>query len=397
MKKKLIRITTVPISLHKLLKGQLKFMSEFYDVVAVSSYNDVLEQVSKNEGVRIKGVEMTRQITPIKDLKALWKMFRFLRREKPFIVHTHTPKAGIVGMTAAWFARVPVRLHTVAGLPLMETKGIKRYLLNFVEKITYSFATKVYPNSFRLRAFIISEKLCKEKKLQVIGNGSSNGINTAFFNPIRYTDDEKKMLRKSLQIDESNFIFIFIGRLVKDKGINELIEAFVGLQARKCKLLLVGSFEKERDPLLPKTKLEIENNQNIIFVGYQEDVRPYLAISDCLVFPSYREGFPNVVMQAGAMGLPSIVTDINGCNEIILEGKNGIVIPPKNKEALSEAMRYMIEHPAERRKLAEAARPLIASRYEQQAVWNALLEEYRSLESAWEKRKSTKEKNTINE
>lgn len=397
MKKKLIRITTVPISLHKLLKGQLKFMSEFYDVVAVSSYNDVLEQVSKNEGVRIKGVEMTRQITPIKDLKALWKMFRFLRREKPFIVHTHTPKAGIVGMTAAWFARVPVRLHTVAGLPLMETKGIKRYLLNFVEKITYSFATKVYPNSFRLRAFIISEKLCKEKKLQVIGNGSSNGINTAFFNPIRYTDDEKKMLRKSLQIDESNFIFIFIGRLVKDKGINELIEAFVGLQARKCKLLLVGSFEKERDPLLPKTKLEIENNQNIIFVGYQEDVRPYLAISDCLVFPSYREGFPNVVMQAGAMGLPSIVTDINGCNEIIIEGKNGIIIPPKNKEVLSEAMKYMIEHPDERRKMAEAARPLIVSRYEQQAIWNALLEEYRSLESAWEKRKSTKEKNTINE
>lgn len=126
MSKKLIRITTVPISLHKLLKGQLKFMSTYYDVVAVSSFSDILNFVGENEGVRIKGIDMTREITLGKDVKAFWDMYQFLRKEKPFIVHTHTPKAGIVGMMAAWFARVPVRLHTVAGLPLMETSGFNR-------------------------------------------------------------------------------------------------------------------------------------------------------------------------------------------------------------------------------------------------------------------------------
>ena len=183
MRKKLIRITTVPGSLDKLLDGQLKFMSAYYDVVAVSSYSETLEKVHEKEGVRVKSVEMTRQITLGKDVIALWKMYRFLRKEKPFIVHTHTPKAGIVGMMAAWIARVPIRLHTVAGLPLMEATGNKRRLLNWVEKITYSLATKVYPNSYGLYDFIVSHKLCGEKKLKVIGSGSSNGINSAFFDP----------------------------------------------------------------------------------------------------------------------------------------------------------------------------------------------------------------------
>lgn len=169
MIRKLIRITTVPGSLYKLLDGQFKFMSAYYEVVAVSSYSDVLEKVNKKEGVRVKSVEMTRQITLDKDIKALWNMYRFLRKEKPFIVHTHTPKAGIVGMMSAWLARVPVRLHTVAGLPLMETRGIKRQLHLIIEKVTYFFSTKVYPNSYGLNNFIISEKLCRVNKLKVIG------------------------------------------------------------------------------------------------------------------------------------------------------------------------------------------------------------------------------------
>lgn len=390
MRKKLIRITTVPGSLDKLLDGQLKFMSAYYDVVAVSSYSETLEKVHEKEGVRVKSVEMTRQITLGKDVIALWKMYRFLRKEKPFIVHTHTPKAGIVGMMAAWIARVPIRLHTVAGLPLMEATGNKRRLLNWVEKITYSLATKVYPNSYGLYDFIVSHKLCGEKKLKVIGSGSSNGINSAFFDPEHYGDDDKINLRTSIQIDESDFVFVFIGRLVKDKGINELVGAFRNINAENCKLLLVGTYEKELDPLLPETVLEIENNPNIISVGYQDDVRPYLAISNCLAFPSYREGFPNVVMQAGAMGLPSIVTDINGCNEIIIEGKNGVIIPPKDKEALLNTMQFFLTNQLEVKRMATNARQLIVTRYEQKAVWKALLEEYRSLETAWEEKKAKK-------
>lgn len=380
MQKKLIRVTTVPISLHKLLKGQMKFMSAYYNVVAVSSDSDLLQVVGDNECVQVKGVEMTREITLWKDIQALWKIYRFFRKEKPYIVHTHTPKAGIVGMMAAWFARVPLRLHTVAGLPLMEATGFKRHLLNFVERLTYSFATKVYPNSYGLRDFIVKEKLCVEEKLQVIGYGSSNGIDTSYFDPVLITSEDKETLRNRLKIDETEFIFIFIGRLVKDKGINELIDAFVKTSTQKCKLLLVGPYENELDPLLPTTKQIIESNPDIITVGYQEDVRPYLAISNCLVFPSYREGFPNVVMQAGAMGLPSIVTNINGCNEIIIEGENGMIIPVKDVSALSEAMNFVLDNPVELNRMASNARPLIVNRYEQKTVWEAILAEYKELE-----------------
>lgn len=355
-------------------------MSAYYEVVAVSSYGETLEKVSENEGVRVKGVEMTRQITLGKDIQALWRMYRFFRKEKPFIVHTHTPKAGIVGMMAAWLANVPIRLHTVAGLPLMEAKGNKRRLLNWVEKITYSLATKVYPNSYGLYDYIVSEKLCKKKKLKVIGSGSSNGIDSSFFDPDHYVDDDKQKLRQSIQIDENDFVFIFIGRLVKDKGINELVSAFRKLNTDHCKLLLVGTYEKELDPLLPETENEIENNRNIISVGYQDDVRPYLSISNTLVFPSYREGFPNVVMQAGAMGLPSIVTNINGCNEIIIKGENGVIIPQKDEVALLEAMKYVLDNPNLVKKMSFNARPHIVKRYEQRTVWEALLEEYKNFE-----------------
>lgn len=381
MIRKLIRITTVPGSLYKLLDGQLKFMSAYYEVVAVSSYSDVLEKVNKKEGVRVKSVEMTRQITLGKDIKALWNMYRFLRKEKPFIVHTHTPKAGIVGMMSAWLARIPVRLHTVAGLPLMETRGIKRQLLLIIEKVTYFLSTKVYPNSYGLNDFIISEKLCRVNKLKVIGNGSSNGIDTSYFNPELFIEEQKYKLRQSLRIKSTDFVYIFVGRLVKDKGINELVAAFNELNLKDCKLLLVGSYEKELDPLFPETEQIIEDNPNIILLGYKDDVRPYMAISNCLVFPSYREGFPNVVMQAGAMGLPSIVTNINGCNEIIIDGQNGLIIPPKSKEDLQKSMQYCLTNHDHLTQMANNARPLITSRYEQKEVWGAILAEYKYFEN----------------
>lgn len=380
IKPKLIRITTIPGSLYKLLDGQLKFMSEFYEVVGVSSSGDFLEKVELQEGVRIKAIEMTREITLGSDIKSLWQMYLYLHKEKPLIVHTHTPKAGIVGMMAAWLARVPIRLHTVAGLPLMEAKGVKRRLLNFVEKTTYFFSTKVYPNSYGLKDFIISENLCCQNKLKVIGSGSSNGINTSYFNPVLLIDDEKNLLRNTLHIDKTDFVYISVGRLVKDKGINELVAAFNELNLKDCKLLLVGQYEKELDPLLPETEQIIDDNPDIISLGYKDDVRPYMAISNCLVFPSYREGFPNVVMQAGSMGLPSIVTNINGCNEIIKESQNGLIIPSKNKEALQKAMQYCLTNKEHLTRMANNARALITSRYEQKDIWEAILAEYKYFE-----------------
>lgn len=383
--KKLIRITTVPLSLKVLLKGQLRFMtSNGFDVKGVSSEGEELREVHENEGIAVEAITMSRKITPFQDLKSLWKMWNFLRKEKPQIVHTHTPKAGIIGMLAARLAGVPHRLHTVAGLPLMEATGTKRKILNFVEKLTYSSATRVYPNSKGLYDFILQNNFTQSNKLKIIANGSSNGIDTTFFSPDQVTEIERVTLREKLNIQPDDFVFVFVGRIVSDKGINELIKAFSELQTVEnkptgTKLLLVGGLENDLDPLNPETLAEINQNKDIISVGFQQDVRSFFAIADALVFPSYREGFPNVVMQAGAMGLPSIVSDINGCNEIIIEGENGLIIPSKNVEKLKEKMLTLAKDKNLYTKLKGNSRRMIENRYEQSVVWNALLEEYEGL------------------
>ncbi|WP_200878588.1 glycosyltransferase family 4 protein [Sphingobacterium sp. ML3W] len=380
MKTKIVRITTVPISLNLLLKGQLRFMGDNgFDVVGVSSPGEELAEVRDREGIRIAAIKMSRKITPFADFKSLLQLFFFLKNERPYIVHTHTPKAGIIGMIAAKLAGVPIRLHTVAGMPLMEATGIKRKILDLVEKLTYDAATGVYPNSKGLYDFIIQNHYTSKEKLNVICNGSSNGIDTSFFSRENLDEDELVKLKTSLMINEHDFVFVFIGRLVSDKGINELVSAFVQLNKPHVKLLLVGSLESDLDPLDKEIQVEIDNNPSIITVGFQRDVRPYFAISNVLVFPSYREGFPNVVMQAGSLGLPSIVSNINGCNEIIIEGQNGTIIPLKNADVVLEAMIRFVDDVNFYNNLKSKARKMITDRYEQKVVWNSLLTEYNRL------------------
>ncbi len=400
--KKIVRITTVPKAMG-LLKGQLKFMTDHYDVIGISSTgldhsvskegvkdgieevpsDHTLKQASIREGIRVIPIELTRKITPFKDLNSVWQLYKVLKKEKPFIVHSHTPKAGTIGMLAAYLAKVPHRLHTIAGMPLLEATGAKRLLLDLVEKITYKCATHIYPNSFGLKDIIIQNGYTTKSKVKVLGNGSSNGIDTEQFDPGIYSASENQKLRESLGIKDSDVVYIFVGRLVKDKGINELIEVFEKLN-KKCpetKLILVGPYENDLDPLLPKTEEIIHNHPNIIFIGWRNDVRPYFAISDVLTFPSYREGFPNVVMQSGAMGLPSIVTDINGCNEIVIDNKNGIIVPPKDVEKLYEAMERIYEMAQDNQSFDPVRnRKLISERYERKVIWNAILLEYQSLE-----------------
>ncbi|WP_291940036.1 glycosyltransferase family 4 protein [Chryseobacterium sp.] len=377
--KKIVRITTVPVSLRILLKGQLKFMSQYFEVIGLSSDSDEMKKISEEEQIRTFAVDMTRTISPVADIKAVIQLYKILKKEKPDIVHTHTPKAGIVGMMAAYFAGVPFRLHTVAGLPLMEASGIKRKVLNIVEYLTYAMATKVYPNSFGLRDFILENKFTNSEKLKVIGNGSSNGVDANVFNPVLFSEEEKKKLKQELNITKDDFIFIFVGRIVGDKGMNELIEAYSKIRRPDTKLLLVGGYENELDPLQEKTLEHINQSADIISVGFQKDVRPYFSISDALVFPSYREGFPNVVMQAGAMGLVSIVSNINGCNEIIIPGENGLIVSPKNSSELAHAMKMVSEQKNEFEQMRGKAREMITSRYDQKVIWEMLLQEYNHL------------------
>lgn len=381
-KKKLVRITTVPLSLDKILDGQLAFMNNHYEVIAVSSEKEYLIRCAKNEGVRFKHIEMTRKITPIKDFISLIKLISFLKKERPLIIHSHTPKAGILAMLASKITNIPIRLHTVAGLPLMEEKGSKKKLLELIEKLTYSFSTFVFTNSNGLYKYIIENNYVSKNKLKVIGNGSSNGVDVNYFSPTSVSEKEKEKLKLSLGILENDFTFVFVGRIVADKGINELINAFdtISFQNNAIKLLLVGEQESHLDPLNENTLKLISSNKNIIKTGFQKDIRPFLAVSDALVFPSYREGFPNVIMQAGAMELPVIATNINGCNEIIVNEKNGVLIELKNNGAIVKAMVRLIEDEAFYKNLKSNARSMIVSRFERKVICEKILYEYKEME-----------------
>lgn len=373
--KKLIRISTVPISLNVFLKGQLEMLSKHYDVLAVSSPGEALEEVHRREGVRVKAVPMERHISLLKDAVALCRLIILFLRERPDIVHSMTPKAGLLSMIAAWITRVPVRIHTFTGLVFPTATGLKQKILIMTDRLTCFCATYVNPEGLGVKRDLERFHITR-KPLHIIGNGNVRGVD------LDYYACTAEVMEKARHVEaKEEFTFCFVGRLVKDKGINELAAAFVRLHRQKgnIRLILVGGFEEELDPLEPETMERIRNHPHILSVGKQEDVRPYLAASEVFVFPSYREGFPNVVMEAGALGLPCIMTDINGCNEIITPHLNGLIIPPKEEAALHETMKYAVEHPEEMKSMGENARPIIEEKYDQRMIWGALLKEYQKL------------------
>ncbi len=375
----LMRITTIPASMQVLLRGQVRFMgSNGFNVVMVSSDGAEVEALKQQEGAPHYVIPFTRTISPFKDLKCLIMLTRLMRKVKPDIVHTHTPKAGLIGMWAALFAGVPVRLHTIAGLPWMETSGMLRRLLKLVEKLTFFPATKVFPNSVMQKEFLAGNGIGRNK-MEVLGNGSSNGIDTNYFSATETRRSEAQRLRVNENIQPGAWIWIFIGRLVKDKGMEELLSAFKILHKEfpQDRLWLLGKEEPELDPLGPVAAEILHSHPAIKKWGFVNDVRPYLAAAEVLVFPSYREGFPNVPMQAASMGCALILSNINGCNEIVEDGKTGLLVPPKNETALKEAMMRLRMEPELKRFLTENTRANMVSRYDQQNLWNILLAKYR--------------------
>jgi len=379
MRRKIIRITTVPVSLKVLLRGQLKFVNNHYDVIAVSSSGPELTEVEELEGIRTYPVEMSRKISPFRDILSICRLYKIFKKETPQIVHTHTPKAGFVAITAAFLAGVPNRLHTVAGLPLMETKGIKRIILLVVERFTYRLSTIVLPNSAGLRNFILSNRLTANSKLRILGNGSSNGINLEYFKTSESVKEQSDIIKEKYGLN-GRFIYLFIGRLVSHKGLNELVSSFMEISKKfpQTVLLLVGEFEDNLDPLSADTRRNM-SHASIIHVGYQSDIRPFLEISDVFVFPSYREGFPNVVLQACAFNLPCIVTDISGSNEIIKNNENGLIVDPKDEKKLINAMELLYTDSNLRKVLGEKNRIIIENKFDQTFVWGNLINLYDSL------------------
>ena len=378
---KLVRITTMPVSLLVLLKGQMKFMKDKgFDVTMISSEGPEVSLLVAQEECSHLPVKLTRKITPFTDLMSLIRMIRVLKKIKPDIVHTHTPKAGLIGMWAARFSGVPVRLHTIAGLPWMESRGLKRVMLKWVERLTAWAACKVYPNSNVQKEFLIKENIAKGK-MEVLGKGSSNGIDTSSFSRTIEVVQQANVLRSKVQLDEKDWVWIFVGRIVKDKGIEELLDAFVTFQKRypTDQLWIVGEEEVDLDPLSTKHHHLLHHQPGVHHWGYQQDIRPYLAGANVLAFPSYREGFPNVPLQAGAMGCTLLLSDINGCNEIVEHGKNGLLVPVKNSDLLLKQMQFLREHPEKLKLFSDAIRIKIEQNYDRQNMWNLLLKEYQEL------------------
>jgi len=373
------------MSLHLLLKGQLAFLASHFEVLAVASPGADLEKVAVRENVAVVGIPMERGIHVVKDVQSLWRLYRLFRKEKPDIVHSITPKAGLLSMIAAKVAGVPIRMHTFTGLVFPSKNGFLKRLLISLDRLLCLCATHVIPEGEGVRQDLLRYRIT-QKPLHIIGNGNVNGIDIDYFSSQSVDEQRRKELANLHHLDATDFVFLFVGRLVKDKGVHELLSAFVRLEKeereraenpKQIKLFLVGPFEEDLDPLDSEVLHEIFTHPRIFRVGYREDVRPYFALSSCLLLPSYREGFPNVVLQAGAMGLPSIVTQVNGSSEIIEDGRNGIIIPTQNEIALQDAMRKLLE-PNLNFSMGANARELIERKFQDHAFWDALLKVYQA-------------------
>lgn len=360
------------MSLDAFCKGMLRELSEKYEVVCLSSPDKELQIVSEREGVRSIAVPMERHISLKNDIVSLFRIIKIFKRERPTMVHSMTPKAGLLCMIAAWITRVPVRVHTFTGLVFPTSKGLKHIILMATDWLTCACATHVIPEGEGVKSDLVKNGITK-KPLKVLGYGNVMGVDMEKFSCRPVIMDKAKVIRKQV------FTFLYVGRIVKDKGINELCEAFDKLSGlAETRLILVGPSEDSLDPISDKAREIIAKNPNIESVGgkFGDELLAYYAAADCFVFPSYREGFPNTVLEAGAMGLPSIVTDINGSREIIKQGKNGVIIPSQNAEALFDAMINMMRDKSTREWMAGNARQMIASRFEQSFVRKCLYDFY---------------------
>ncbi len=369
---KIIRAATTDLSIDFCRDVMIKMREKRYEMVALSSPGDYLTKLNKEDGFKTIEVHIERRISLWNDIKSLFNLIRVFRKEKPDVVHSITPKAGLLCMIAAWLAKVPIRIHTFTGLVWPTATGLSRRILMTTDWLTCACATHIIPEGEGVKSDL--QKHITKKPMKVLGFGNIQGIDLARFDPSKVSKREK---------DNDEFVFLFVGRIVGDKGINEMVWAFTQLHQEypKTKLRLVGDYEPELDPLDPEADKEIRGNTAIETKGslFNEDLVRAYAEADCFVMPSYREGFPNSVLEAGAMGLPQVVTDINGSREIVTDGFNGLIVPSKDRESLYNAMRLIYQDNSLREKLANNARDSIARRFERSFVQQCQIDFYEEI------------------
>jgi len=375
---KIVIVTTVPETLALILKEQPRYLHSHFDVELVTSPGQWCQRVAEQEGVPVHPLPMTRGISVSADLVSVLRMVRLLQETRPAVLHSYTPKAGLVAMLAGWLCRIPVRTHTFTGLLFPSARGLRRQILIWADRLICACATHVVPegNGVKrdLQAFGITRK-----PLHVIGFGNIAGIDTSHFRrDAPGVAEAAAALRAQLGIAEGDFVFCFIGRINRDKGMPELMAAFAALPAH-CHLVLAGELDATAAVDAP-TVAAMQAHPRVHALGFVHDVRPALLLSDVMVLPSYREGFPNVILQAGAMEVPVIATDINGCNEVIKRGCNGWLVPPHDAAALGEAMAEACRTTAARRQsMGRRARERVCARFERLSHWERMAAFYHGL------------------
>jgi glycosyltransferase involved in cell wall biosynthesis len=376
---KLAYVTTVPITLVFFLQGQIGYLRrKGFEVSAISSPGDLAERFREKESIQFYPVPMVRGFGPIADLVALYRLWRLFRKIKPDIVHSHTPKAGLLGTVAAWASGVPVIFLSVFGLRQMTLTGYRRRLLDFTTWLSCFFADRVWCDSFSIRNYMVEAKLALGRKTVVLGQGSANGVDAqGIFSPERYGLSVRNTLRKKYGIPMIGYVIGFVGRVVKDKGMHELACAWRLLRNKypNLHLLIVGPMELE-DPLFKEDEALFQSDPRIHLAGYQKDAAPYFAAMDLFVMPSYREGFGLTNIEAAAMQLPVVSTTIPGCVDSVMDGFTGTLVPARNAPALIAAIEYYMNNPEIGCEHGVAGRQRVLRDFRQETIWESLYKEY---------------------
>ncbi|MCW5915835.1 MAG: glycosyltransferase [Ferruginibacter sp.] len=382
MKLRLVRMTAASMALKVSTRGQPRYMSQHgFDVTMISSDGWELPAVIALEKVPHITVNLPRKLTPIADARAIWKLYRLFKQLKPHIIHTENLKANLCGLIAGWMAGVPVRIQTMAGLVSPTKKGIKGWMVRQAEIISCWFATDVWPNSYSSLEFMLKTRMVNPKKARVIGKGSTNGIDLERFNPDAILPQRLEEIKKSIHWQPEDKILLFVGRMVREKGVEELVAAFEKIQTQypNLKLVLLGPEEADLDPLSSATIQAIQFNPRIIHIEWTDEVEYYLALSGLFVFPSYREGFPNVIMQAGAMKCPVVCARVFGNVDIIRDKENGILHEAQNTDALVEALHFALKNPGLTQKFSAQLYEEMVKDFDRYSIYKLYIKEYYSL------------------
>jgi glycosyltransferase involved in cell wall biosynthesis len=361
------------------LQGQLQyFQDKGFDVTVLCPERRKGEwEVGRPEGVPILEVPMERAIVPLRDLASLWRLWRNMRALRPAITNVGTPKAGLLGGFAAWLNRVPCRFYTLHGLRFETSKGLKRRILTFAERLACLFAHRVICVSQSVREKAIASGITNREQAVVFGSGSCNGVDASRFAATQDTLKRARELRRKLDIPAQAPVLLFVGRLTCDKGIPELMEAFLrlGLQFPNLRLLLVGCFEDE-DPLPVETRRYLATHSRVIFAGAVQDTTPYYALADIVVLPSHREGLPTVILEAQAAGKPVVGATATGIVDVVSDGETGLLFSPVGDvPALTEALKRLITDKALATKLGLAGQESVKEKFRPERVWEALYRE----------------------